>query len=133
MRRSSQYLVIALLTWCSACGPSADDGVDTSDAKTTLTLIEGGSLLGVARGCAGRLTDIDAFGISQDHPEFLVALHPTLGSPVCVDTFEAIEAALADRPVMADRLWRGYLTGLQDLASTIGPDIADAPTPSTAD
>lgn len=132
MRGLPKYLVFVLLTWCAACGPSAVDDAEASDS-TTLALISSGNLVGVARGCAGRLDDIDAFGIAEEQPELLVALHPTLGSPVCVDTFEALEAALANRPVMADRLWQGYLTSLHDLASTIEPELLTDPRSTSID
>ncbi len=124
MRGFRYSLIVAALSWCSACGSAADETVEQGDPMT-VTLIGQSDLAGVARGCAGRLAEIEAFGVLEERPEFLVALRPDLHSPVCVDTFDAIEAELASRPAAADRLWHGYLTSLQELGSSLGPTRLD--------
>jgi hypothetical protein len=70
-------------------------------------------------GCEGRLGASDLrWGVASGAPELVVALIE--GTPICVDTYSAIESELAaiDSPAL-DGLWAGYVTTLQELEPNV--------------
>jgi hypothetical protein len=70
-------------------------------------------------GCEGRLGGTDLrWGVASGAPELVVALID--GTPICVDTYSAIESELAaiDSPAL-DGLWAGYVTTLQELEPNV--------------
>ncbi len=108
---SMVLLAAAAVTGCAG-DPVMDAGTSLRRAQPLPTVARA-EWEDALSGCTGELTANAEFGIADGAPDLVVVFDES-GSPVCVDTFSAVEAELSDRDAEAsEALWLDYIAALE--------------------
>lgn len=99
------------------CSSAAE--VETAPSGT-LAVTSATQWQGLQEGCSVAELNESDLTLAEGRPEFLVAVDPLTQSPLCFETFDAIEMKLADSPSRVDALWVRYEASLQELGSSLG-------------
>ncbi len=120
-------LLIASLSGCAGVADSAPSAEgDALLEAEPLPIVDSNEWSEAQAGCEGALGPSVRFGIAAEAPELVVALDEA-GSPICVDSFPAVEAELAAVGLDPDTLWMGYLAALQDAPLGLPSELNDSP------